>query len=140
MAYRDENGHFISREEFERKLRQGYRNDGNNKLIAPNNNVPATRDDEEEGEEETAASEVTQAWGGENRQQEVSVETGRGQAVKVRVGSPFAPTIERIADQANYGGFYRVFLNGSEVVTPEQAPERIEAGMRIAVSAYDKVG
>ena len=70
----------------------------------------------------------------------VQVETGRGQAVPVAIGSPFLETVERIADDASYGGFFRVFLNGEELLDPTDAPENVEAGMRIAVTSYDKVG
>ena len=71
----------------------------------------------------------------------VMVDVGRGSnPVPVNVGEPFVPTMERLADEYNYGGFYRVFLNGSELVNPEDAPETFEAGMRVAITPYDKVG
>ena len=70
----------------------------------------------------------------------VPVETGRGSAVDVPVGSPFVSTLERIADEANYGGYYRVFLNGEEIVEPGEAPETIEEDMRLQITSYDKVG
>ena len=70
----------------------------------------------------------------------VHVDMGRGQTVPVEAGAPFASTLERLADEAHYGGYFRVFLNGSEVINPEDAPANIEAGMRIAVTSYDKVG
>ena len=70
----------------------------------------------------------------------VSVDVGRGQAVEVGVGEPFVNTLEELARAANYGGYYKVFLNGSEVVNPADAPESIESGMRIAITSYDKVG
>lgn len=70
----------------------------------------------------------------------VPVETGRGQAVNVNVGAPFAETIDSIANQANYGGYYRVFLNGQEMLEPDEAPATIQEGQRIAICAYDKVG
>lgn len=70
----------------------------------------------------------------------VHIETGRGQTAEAQVGQPFTETIERVADQANYGGYFRVFLNGEEVLEPTQAPEFIEPGQRIAITSYDKVG
>jgi len=71
----------------------------------------------------------------------VMVDVGRGgTVVRVNAGSEFVPTLERLADEYNYGGFYRVFLNGSEVLDPGDSPETIEAGMRIAITPYDKVG
>ncbi len=77
---------------------------------------------------------------GTRAQQPIFVDTGRGQTVEVQAGSPFASTLERLAHEANYGGWFRVFLNGSEVINPEDAPETIELGMRLAITAYDKVG
>ena len=70
----------------------------------------------------------------------IKVETGRGEAVDVAAGSPFVETIHRIAVQANYGRFFRVFLNGVELLDTADAPQLIEPGMRIAVTPYDKVG
>jgi hypothetical protein len=70
----------------------------------------------------------------------IFVETGRGTAVEVPVGSPFVETLNRLADEARYGGFFRIFLNGLEVINPTDAPATIEAGMRISITAYDKVG
>ncbi len=70
----------------------------------------------------------------------IFVETGRGQTVEVSVGAPFAETLERVADEAHYGGYFRVFLNGEEIINPEESPTVIEPGMRIAVTSYDKVG
>lgn len=94
---------------------------------------------EEGGGEDVAAR--PDEWAEETRpQQPIFVDTGRGQGVEVRAGSPFASTLERLADEAHYGGYFRVFLNGSEVINPEEAPETIEPGMRLAITAYDKVG
>ncbi len=76
----------------------------------------------------------------------VMVETGRGKAVPAPVGAPFEATIDAIAERANYGGDYRVFLNGSEVLSPAEIPldvsgqPNIQAGQRIAITAYDKPG
>ena len=71
---------------------------------------------------------------------ELSVDTGRGNSAPATIGSNFRSEIERIAEAASYGGFFKVFLNGHEVVNPEDAPELIEAGQRIAITSYDKVG
>lgn len=73
-------------------------------------------------------------------QESVHIETGRGQTTEVQSGAPFVATIERVADEAHYGGYFRPFLNGVEIVEPEDAPDTIEAGMRIVITAYDKVG
>jgi len=70
----------------------------------------------------------------------VFIETGRGQTAEVQMGAPFQETIERVADEAHYGGYFRVFLNGEELLNPEEAPSTIEPGMRIALTSYDKVG
>lgn len=93
---------------------------------------------EEGGQEETPPR-----WGTpETPQPTVSVfiETGRGQTTEVLVGSPFSETIERLAEQAHYGGYFRVFLNGEEILNPGEAPATVESGMRIALTSYDKVG
>ena len=70
----------------------------------------------------------------------IHIDIGRGHTVEVQVGAPFQETIERIADDAHYGGFFRVFLNGEEILEPTDAPETIQQGMRIALTSYDKVG
>ncbi len=70
----------------------------------------------------------------------VFIDTGRGPQVEVAVGGGFQPTIEQIADQSHYGGAFRVFLNGIEIVDEEDIPAKVEAGMRIALTAYDKPG
>ena len=116
MTYRDEHGHFISEAEARRRG-----------LI------------EEEVEEE--ASSVPEEFGASARGgARVPVDVGRGSVVNVPAGSPFFETIERLADEANYGGFYRVYLNSSEIPEPSSAPATIEPGMRIAITSYDKVG
>ena len=97
----------------------------------------------EEDDETSATPPVTEEnrnWRANPQGGVVSVETGRGNAVSVPVGAPFQSTIESIAEQANYGGYFRVFLNGSEILEPSEAPQSIEEGMRIAIVAYDKVG
>ncbi len=72
--------------------------------------------------------------------EQVFIETGRGNAVPVTIGSPFVPTIADIANHANYGRNFRVFLNGSEILNPSEAPEVIQANHRIVLTPYDKVG
>ena len=72
-------------------------------------------------------------------EESVFIETGRGQAVEVQVGAPFAETIEHLADEAHYGGFFRVFLNGEELIEPKESPTTIEPRMRIVITSYDKV-
>ena len=69
----------------------------------------------------------------------VFVETGRGMPVEVRVGAPFVETVRRIASDAHYGGYFRTYLNGSSI-DPDDAPETIDAGMRIVITSYEKVG
>jgi hypothetical protein len=120
-TYRDSHGHFCSRE-----------------VAEAEGTLP---EEELEGEvDETDYEEET--FGAESRGGDlVPVDIGRGgQIVNVRAGSPFVETLERLADQANYGGYYKVYLNGSEVVNPSDAPATIESGMRIAITSYDKVG
>lgn len=70
----------------------------------------------------------------------VPVDVGHGNMVEAKVGADFVNTIEQIARDARYGGYYRVYLNGSEVVNPGDAPAKIEAGSRIGIAPYDKVG
>ena len=99
-------------------------------------------EDEEQvvgGEQE---EEVATGWAAEERRGtgSVFVDTGRGQSVEVQAGAPFVETLDRLAEQANYGGWFRIFLNGSEVVEPEDSPATIEPGMRLAITSYDKVG
>ena len=101
------------------------------------------REEEVEGGAEGTGQEQPQTGGWANPQEGatvVAVETGRNKSVNVPVGAPFQVTVERIAEQARYGGYFRVFLNGEEIVNVEEAPATIEAGMRIAVTSYDKVG
>ena len=83
-----------------------------------------------------------ETFGGPDRNQgNVSVEVGRGgQHVEVAVGDDFVNTIEGIARDYNYGGYYRVFVNGSELADPDAAPDKFEAGMRVSITSYDKVG
>jgi hypothetical protein len=80
----------------------------------------------------------------------VFVETGRGEPVQVRVGELFRNKIETLAEQAHYGGFFRVFVNGQEILEPDAAeaqmkglpvpPTYFEPGMRVVITPYDKVG
>ena len=72
--------------------------------------------------------------------QPIFVDVGRGQTIQVNAGDPFEATLTRLADEAHYGGFYRVYVNGSEIINPEDSPATIEPGMRLAITAYDKVG
>ena len=100
-------------------------------------------DDEERTEEDIVEGNVPvrEAFGdGATTQGSINIETGRGQTVEVQVGAPFTETLERVADEAHYGGFFRVFLNGSELLEPTESPATIELGMRIAITSYDKVG
>lgn len=99
---------------------------------------------EEEDEEGGELTPARRGWAGAtpHPQEPIFVETGRGQTAEVQVGAPFAETIERIADEAHYGGYFRVFLNGreilepSEMVNPDGTPKPIEPGMRIAITSY----
>jgi hypothetical protein len=68
------------------------------------------------------------------------VETGRGQSVPIQPGQPFIETVEHIADEAHYGGYFRVFLNSEEIVDPATAPETFQPGMRVTITPFDKVG
>ena len=100
---------------------------------------------QEEGEqqEDFAQKALTQAT--------VPVETGRGQVVDVQVGAPFVETVEKLAEQAHYGGYFRVFLNEVEMtenpwlddahtqLNPTY-PKTVQQGMRISLTSYDKVG
>ena len=70
----------------------------------------------------------------------IHIEVGRGNTAEVQVGAPFQETIERIAEEAHYGGYFRVFRNGEEILEPTDAPETIQQGDRLAITSYDKVG
>ena len=102
--------------------------------------------DEEVREEEVAeepaeeAEERREAFGQAAVDGTVHIETGRGLTAEVQAGAPFQETIERVADEAHYGGYFRVFLNGEEIINPDEAPATIEPGMRLAITSYDKVG
>ena len=89
----------------------------------------------EEGNEEQAFG-----TGQQEKQQPIYVDTGRGHTEEVQPGAAFEETVECLAEKAHYGGYFRVFLNGSEVINKEDAPQTIEGGMRIAITSYDKVG
>ena len=123
MPYRDAEGHFISEEE------------ARERGLIPAGEEVVNEDEPEEAEEQDLPQGWAQATG-----QPIFVDVGRGQTVEVPAGSPFASTVERLADEAHYGGYFRVFLNGSEVINPEDSPQVIESGMRIAITSYDKVG
>ena len=97
----------------------------------------------EQGEEENIEEEEPRIEFGQSQRttdQTVYVDTGRGEAVAVSPGAPFQATLERLAEEAHYGGYFRIFLNGSEVVNPEDSPELIEAGMRIAITSCENRG
>jgi len=130
MPYRDKQGHFISGEEARRRG------------LPPSEAEPVKEPEEEAEEEGVEVYPPPQGWSAQANHptESVFIDTGRGQTVEVPVGSPFQLTLERIAEEAHYGGYFRVFLNGEEVVNPEEAPTAIEASMRIAVTSYDKVG
>jgi len=109
------------------------------------------REELREDEEEAVEGEVLPAIStfrdtSHRRPEVVMVETGRGMAVQAQVGVPFESTIDAIAERANYGGDYRVFINGSEILSPTEIPldasgqPNIQAGQRIAITAYDKPG
>ena len=101
-------------------------------------------DDELEEELEEEAEEARRSVGWAARRgdipQPVFVDTGRGAPVEVTAGSPFEETIERLQEGAHYGGYFRVFLNGCELLEATDAPPTIEPGMRVAITPYDKVG
>jgi len=126
--YRDEHGHFISEEEArERGLIE--------------EEAEEAEEEEEEEEEEDMDTIRTRIHDQATRPTgTVFVDVGRGEPVEVLVGTPFVETLDRLAEQAHYGGDYRVFLNGSEVLYVEEAPATIEAGMRLAITSYDKPG
>ena len=128
MPYRDEHGHFISEEEARAK---GL--------------IDEEEDEEDEGELEDVGEEEstprTPLTARATRQAgSVFVDVGRGDPIEVQTGSPFVETLDRLAGLAHYGGDYRVFLNGSEILYIEEAPATIEDGMRLAITSYDKPG
>jgi hypothetical protein len=99
--------------------------------------------DEEEKEDgyEMEAPESQLGWVNPAANPEsVFIETGRGNAIEATVGVPFIPTVEEAANRANYGGYFRVFVNSQEIINQAEAPATIETGMRITITGYDKVG
>lgn len=134
MPYRDEQGHFISEAEARRRglIPQGQE-------VIQHVDAPVEVG-EDEDEEEEFSDEQGRFGRGQRTVDTVMVDTGRNNVVPIPVGSPFTETIERLADQANYGGYFRVFRNGSEILDPADAPEVFQAGDRIAITSYDKVG
>ena len=120
MPYRDEHGHFISEEEArERGL------------------VEAVDDSEAEEAPDEAAPRV---WGAAQAPTEdVHIQTATGASIPVPAGSPFAETLDRVGNDL-YHGYFRVFLNGQEILEEKDAPSVIEPGMRIVLTPYDKVG
>ena len=98
-----------------------------------------TNEDREEAEETQDTPPVRWADHAAHPEESVFVETGRGEAVEVQAGAPFAETVEHLADQAHYGGYFRVFLNGSEILNPAESPQILEPGMRVVITSYDKV-
>ena len=95
----------------------------------------------EDAQEAGIGEEQPRGWAdGRTQGQPIFVHLDRGEPVQVAPGSPFIETLEELAEQAHYGGWFRVFVNGSEVINPEDAPATIEPGMRVAIAAYDKVG
>ena len=130
MPYRDKQGHFISGEEARRRG------------LPPSEAEPIKEPEEEAEEEGTEVYPPPQGWSeqADHPTKSVFIDTGRGQTVEARVGLPFQLVLERIAEEAHYGGYFRVFLNGEEIVNPEEAPTAIEAGMRIAVTSYRNRG
>jgi len=120
MPYRDEEGHFISEDE------------ARERGLIPDNGVA----------EDVEAEAAPRVWAEETKAeaQPIFVDVGRGEPVQVQPGAPFEATTNRLAEDAHYGGFFRVFLNGSEVINPEDAPATFESGMRVAITSYDKVG
>ena len=95
---------------------------------------------EEEMEEEEEMEDSPGGWTPDVPSGSVFIETGRGQTAEVQAGAPFAETVDRVAEEAHYGGYFRVFLNGEEILEPSEAPDTIEPGMRISITSYDKVG
>ncbi len=129
MSYRDEHGPFINEEEA-RKM--GLAGD----IVEEAEEEPD--DWEPTSEPETPRTSIHDQAA--RPAGSVFVDVGRGDPVEVPTGSPFVPTLDRLAEQAHYGGDYRVFVNGSEVLYIEEAPATIEAGMRVAITSYDKPG
>lgn len=104
-------------------------------------------DEREQITEEEPTGFAHEPTGGES----VHIEVGRGNTAEVQVGAPFVETIERLAEEAHYGGYFRVFKNGEELTEDPwldaehtqlnpNYPTVIEQGMRIALTSYDKVG
>ena len=128
MPYRDEHGHFINEEEARAR---GL--------------IDEEEDEEDEGEledvgEEESTPRTPLAARATRQAGSVFVDVGRGDPIEVQTGSPFVETLDRLAGLAHYGGDYRVFLNGSEILYIEEAPATIEDGMRLAITSYDKPG
>jgi len=128
MPYRDEHGHFINEEEARARglidEEEGKGEEGELEDVGEEESTPRT----------PLAARATRQAGS------VFVDVGRGDPIEVQTGSPFIETLDRLAGLAHYGGDYRVFLNGSEILYIEEAPATIEDGMRLAITSYDKPG
>jgi len=61
-----------------------------------------------------------------------------GEDIYPEVGDSFKEAIKECSFDAGFGKF-RVILNGEEI-TPSEAPELIEAGMKIEILPYDVPG
>jgi hypothetical protein len=137
MTHRDASGHFISDAEWEELGRPQF-SDGGEAEVGNTLDV----EDTGEGEEEATPEAEEPSFGRAERvnQGSIFVDIGRGGSSEVAIGSPFVATLERLASEAHYGGYFRIFLNGNEVINPEDSPATIDKGMRIAITSYDKVG
>lgn len=77
---------------------------------------------------------MTDGWG-----EKITISTDKGSKIEVSVGEPFAAAVNRVAEEANYGKHFRVFLAGEEI-EPDECPETILLGQDIKLTSYDKVG
>jgi len=77
-------------------------------------------------------------WGADESESSNPTIRVNGEDIELEVGDNFKDVIKEQSIEAGFGKF-RVILNGEEIL-PSQAPELVEAGMKIEVLPYDVPG
>ncbi len=65
-----------------------------------------------------------------------TIQTPQGEKT-VQIGEVFSEAIKRLARELGYGHF-RVYVNEDEILSPEDAPETIDADDEIKLTPEDK--
>ena len=77
-------------------------------------------------------------WGADESESSNPTIRVNGEDIELEVGDNFKDVIKEQSIEAGFGKF-RVILNGEEI-KPSEAPELVEAGMKIEVLPYDVPG